>query len=278
MNLKDIKKYLSLKKDKFDNSIFVELKLLKNQAKEDLIEEMANEIWCFETISNIQKMYLTVFSKLKENKYDNYFKAWELLERIDIELSSLKSNFDYSRNDFGLVFIESMIKEYEKLFPYEYFTSRETIVKKMRCSICGHVNTLRRHCEHKPGQLYMGEMCCQIIEDAEFIGIAIVKNPLEKYTVLFPQGMEYNYFMLENLMPKLNTPYDRWYVDIIKESNPIYKNIGRNDKCPCGSDKKYKKCCLGTEKEYTNHHRVTLLDNPDIEPIPFQLGSTWKNR
>lgn len=34
---------------------------------------------------------------------------------------------------------------------------------------------------------------------------------------------------------------------------------------------KYKKCCLGTEKEYTNHHRVTLLDNPDIEPIPFQL-------
>lgn len=39
----------------------------------------------------------------------------------------------------------------------------------------------------KPGQLYMGEMCCQIIEDAEFIGIAIVKNPiLKKYTVLFP--------------------------------------------------------------------------------------------
>jgi uncharacterized protein YecA (UPF0149 family) len=22
-------------------------------------------------------------------------------------------------------------------------------------------------------------------------------------------------------------------------------NIGRNDSCPCGSGKKYKKCCLG---------------------------------
>ena len=22
------------------------------------------------------------------------------------------------------------------------------------------------------------------------------------------------------------------------------KNIGRNDKCPCGSNKKYKKCCI----------------------------------
>jgi len=24
-----------------------------------------------------------------------------------------------------------------------------------------------------------------------------------------------------------------------------YKNVGRNDPCPCGSGKKYKKCCLG---------------------------------
>ncbi len=26
-----------------------------------------------------------------------------------------------------------------------------------------------------------------------------------------------------------------------------FKNIGRNDPCPCGSGKKYKKCCLGKE-------------------------------
>lgn len=25
----------------------------------------------------------------------------------------------------------------------------------------------------------------------------------------------------------------------------IYYNVGRNDKCPCGSNEKYKKCCLG---------------------------------
>ena len=24
------------------------------------------------------------------------------------------------------------------------------------------------------------------------------------------------------------------------------KKVGRNDPCPCGSGKKYKKCCLGT--------------------------------
>lgn len=33
-----------------------------------------------------------------------------------------------------------------------------------------------------------------------------------------------------------------------KPSVREYKKIGRNDKCPCGSGKKYKKCCLNTGK------------------------------
>jgi uncharacterized protein YecA (UPF0149 family) len=30
----------------------------------------------------------------------------------------------------------------------------------------------------------------------------------------------------------------------INQTLEIQKNIGRNDTCPCGSGKKYKKCCL----------------------------------
>jgi len=122
----------------------------------------------------------------------------------------------------------------------------------------------------------MGEMCGRIVEDFEFLGIALVKNPFDKYTVIFPQEMEYNYFMLDFLMPRLKSPYERWYVEIMRELNPKYKCIGRNDKCPCGSGKKFKKCCLGTTRQYTNHHRVTFLDNPNVKPVPFVLGSTWK--
>jgi len=34
-------------------------------------------------------------------------------------------------------------------------------------------------------------------------------------------------------------------IDYLTEQNRNqYKNIGRNDLCPCGSGKKYKKCCL----------------------------------
>ena len=34
---------------------------------------------------------------------------------------------------------------------------------------------------------------------------------------------------------------------LARKSRPVVaeKKIGRNDPCPCGSGKKYKKCCLG---------------------------------
>jgi uncharacterized protein YecA (UPF0149 family) len=44
--------------------------------------------------------------------------------------------------------------------------------------------------------------------------------------------------------------------DVVKKKYPIsqpvtkHNNIGRNDKCPCGSGKKYKKCCL-LKRTYT---------------------------
>ena len=102
--------------------------------------------------------------------------------------------------------------------------SRETIIKKVHCSICGKINTIRNHCEHQVGKIYMGEMCCNIVDDFEFLGMAIVKKPFDKYTVLFPEGKRYNYFMLDGLM----TRYSRWYVEILEQENPIYKNVGRN--------------------------------------------------
>jgi len=36
------------------------------------------------------------------------------------------------------------------------------------------------------------------------------------------------------------------------------KEIGRNDSCPCGSGKKYKRCCLGTEADPQEVPKKTL--------------------
>ena len=45
--------------------------------------------------------------------------------------------------------------------------------------------------------------------------------------------------------------------------NP-FRNVGRNDPCPCGSGKKFKKCCLG--KPETELQEIAASDNPfDID-------------
>ncbi|WP_027361456.1 type I methionyl aminopeptidase [Halodesulfovibrio aestuarii] len=51
--------------------------------------------------------------------------------------------------------------------------------------------------------------------------------------------------------------------------------IGRNDSCPCGSGKKYKKCCMGTEKAKSltlpetmlNRYKVRLKTPEQVEGI-----------
>jgi hypothetical protein len=56
-------------------------------------------------------------------------------------------------------------------------------------------------------------------------------------------------------------------------------SVGRNDKCPCGSDKKYKKCCGQPGRRAANDHRVhvPLGDDPSgnqdlANRIPDETG------
>jgi len=53
---------------------------------------------------------------------------------------------------------------------------------------------------------------------------------------------------------------------------PEYIHIGRNDKCPCGSGKKYKFCCRETEKEYMPHNRITILGGKEIKEKPIEYS------
>ena len=37
--------------------------------------------------------------------------------------------------------------------------------------------------------------------------------------------------------------------DRYRPEDYLYTNVGRNDPCPCGSGKKFKKCCEGKKKQ-----------------------------
>lgn len=175
----------------------------------------------------------------------------------------------------NLQFIERIIKQYEKTFPQYLYISRESLIKSEKCSICGKKISLRGGCNHKPGNLYMGELCLREVMDLEFLGTAIVSNPFDKYAVIHMEGQEYDYSVLKELMKVLASPYIAWYVEEMTKKRPEFLHIERNDKCPCGSGKKYKSCCMGTDNEYMPHNRITILGGYEIKEKPIKYSGRF---
>ena len=123
----------------------------------------------------------------------------------------------------------------------------------------------------------MGELCLREVVDIEFKAFCIVTDPFDKYTYVQIPNQEYEYGMLEVLMAEIDTPYDEFYVETVKVLKPEYKNIGRNALCPCGSEKKYKKCHLGTNDELMDHHKIHI-SKPQLRSKNRFVGifGTWK--
>jgi hypothetical protein len=273
MTAKEIEEYLEKPNRWLDPQVTDELLKLKEQAAANADEYTANYLWCLQKVYMIQKSYLMAFERMKERKFED---AWNALDRTDIEISFIEPHFEkYFGCPVGLKFyigpILNAVKQFQKLFPYRLFFSRENIIKEEKCSICGKKISIRHGCNHRIGQLYMGEMCCHEVIDMEFLAEAIVTDPYDKYAIIHMKGQEYNYDPLEQLMKLVTDPFTLWNVDELEVVSPEYKKMGRNDLCPCGSGKKYKKCCLGTDKIYTKHYRINLAnqESGDIQPLTF---------
>ncbi|WP_251555068.1 YecA family protein [Neobacillus muris] len=277
MDILQISKYLQYFKGiKLNKDILDQLSEFKKIAVNKGDQEEAKNIWCLEQVYKVINHFLTAYKQLEKKEY---YSAWCKLERADIELHFLRRHLDYSGNKYGLEFIENIINQLQKLFPYQVFSSRESTVKKWRCSICNQVISLRNSCGHEIGEIYNGEQCFRIAEDIEFHGIAIVTNPFDKFAVLFPEGKEYNYAMLENLMKNWTNPYDKWELHIVLDLNEEFKGLGRNDPCACNSGEKYKNCCLRTGEDKHEHYKILFLekDLKNFKRQRKQSFKTWKN-
>lgn len=229
----------------------------------------AKQCWIYQQTLLVQQLYLKSFSELKEYKF---YDAWCTLERCEIEIKSLMKHTNKEQNkSLWLNFISDHVFRYQSIYPYKIFMSPEIIEKKIVCSICGAVISIRNHCGHEVGEIYNGEYCFRIVEKAEFIGMAMVENPVQKYSVPFlsdEKGGEkkdhYNYQVVKYLIDALISPYDEWQVQHFDKlhSHSAFLDIGRNEKCPCGSNKKYKKCCLPKDGVLMPHYEFIFSKEP----------------
>jgi tetratricopeptide (TPR) repeat protein len=57
------------------------------------------------------------------------------------------------------------------------------------------------------------------------------------------------------------------------------KKIGRNDPCPCGSGKKYKKCCIDKKIEKENNYLTQIKKEfPDIRAYSESKDIIWEEK
>jgi hypothetical protein len=263
--LPEIIDYLFNIKNNYDSinkiSYKEELRVLKLNAITSKDEALANDIWRCETILAIQTQYIDAFNKMKQKRY---YDAWCLLEVIEGDIHILENNMDIIDECYQIAFIKRIIGQYQSLFPYALFISPEFQKEEEECSICGKKLKLRDVCEHQVRKIYWGKPCYRLVKKMSLIGTAVVKNPVQKYSVIFEHKEDPSkYKMVEFVIKNLLSPYHDWKIEHTKRLHPysIFKNTQRNNKCPCGSGKKYKKCCLNSSGVLMPHINI-LFEHP----------------
>ena len=123
----------------------------------------------------------------------------------------------------------------------------------------------------------MGDLCLREVTDMEIKAFALVTDPFDKYTILHPEGKEYNYGMLQYLLEIIHDPFENFHVEIKREKKDEYKNAKRNDPCPCGSGKKYKKCHWGSSDELFDHYIVCVDKKSPKHDTDIKMFNTWAN-
>src|SRR6185437_8828625 len=100
----------------------------------------------------------------------------------------------------------------------------------------GAARSLRRHCEMRK---YMAK-------SEKWFGICVSPNTLR---MRFGMTLDYPWATSEKL-EMLTKNMNRKPMPLRELAMQPKKKLGRNDACPCGSGRKYKKCCLTEASAY----------------------------
>lgn len=193
--------------------LWQKIPLLMGDAIKDNNELLVNILACYRVVFRIKAGFLYVDSLIRNKKYQ---KAWNEIENTIKDIELLKGTNEFSNDwldDFQIDYIHEYLLNLEQLYPYSSFLSREVIIKKQRCSICGEIKKMKNGCRHEVGKLYNGNFCRLIWEDYKFVGVAYVNNPKDKYTVLTPEGAKYQYDRLKWITSILRTPYIKFVIE-----------------------------------------------------------------
>jgi len=239
------------------------------QATDDV--DHRNRLWSAETFVRAMATYVDAFGMMKAG---DHFGAWKALEQAEIALKGS------ARNPFLPALVPliqtraEMIALWQTLFPYRFFLSPGMIKKNWACSICGKKSTPIAPCGHTPGRVYAGESAVRIISEAELLEISIVTEPVQKYSVAFVEGKEFDYGIVEFVLDQLAAPFDPWdgAWGFERHAHDLFPGLDLEEPCPCGSALRYGECCRQESGVKLRHFHL-FSDDPDVDEASRRAGT-----
>ena len=248
-SIKEIQKFVDSMSSQFNNIEKKAFKLVEAFSKiyEQLIPVVA--LRNTESLSTVDKEIYGIMTTNFEELSDFYAKSYEwILDNIDIviALNNISSRNDYKicANDKTYDEVLKIGSKYKKL---EYINDLEpfsTPTNSLKNRVRNAIQHFDNEIDYSSQKIvftdsHRGKTKQESMYLIDFANLCVENFSIIIYILELVYHLRKHSYLSKGLIPSLN----------IKDmqSNRINRNnikIGRNDPCPCGSGKKYKKCCI----------------------------------
>lgn len=225
-------------------------------------EDTLNDLAILGFMADLLSEYATFWERVSKREYEPSWMA--LQDALDlIRLLKRVSLIDVSG-------FENQLADIEKTYPYRIFASTGCIAKRVECSICGKdIDSFA--CPHRQGYLYQGKIAQGIVTEMEsFDHVALTEHPEDKRCIMQAEGHPYKFraidFLADNLAARRFVISNFSHVEMSerRKRNEEFVAQGRNERCRCGSGKKFKHCCIAKEYVTYPHAEFVFRGNPDL--------------
>ncbi len=222
--------------------------------------QLANRAWHLSAVASARATMSRTFLAMQEGKFRT---AWPDLERIEKITEAIERNAILS-DDFAIGQLRRVVTDWQSLYPYTVFASPEIVIRQQECTICGVLVSPLRACNHRPGYVYEGAMCVRKVTKADIISIAMVRDPVQKYSVIIPNPDPHDYAQVKFVVDRLYGPFSRWRLSRTKilREHSYFSGWDTSGNCPCHSGFRYDQCCLPKAGIHVPHLRIEFEDQP----------------
>ena len=196
---------------------------LKELAINNRQEGLANIYWCVERVYRLKTLYLKGRAAIKKK---DYLTGWsKLVSAENLSFTLLRLSPPELTNFTQVNKLKNLVRCTMFLYPFLYpdyppvFASSGFIHKSWECSICAISYKIIPKCKHRPGFLYMGQLCARKITDSILTEVAMVGNPRHKNCIMHSVGgKHFNEkfdFQLLNELIERTSPLQDWAISNI---------------------------------------------------------------